>query len=137
MQGHTTTQTGGFEKVVFESVIDTVAGGGCLDPTGLSDIFTDLIVPAGTLVGEKDKTTGLHKVVTITSATPDTYDVKPLGFTMTAVKIDNNPLVGICIEGSARKGLLLHGSGVITDAQIDDLKAVLTKMTFVINTAST
>ena len=137
MQGTTTTQTGSFEPVVFESVIDTVAGGGTLDPTGLSAIFTDLIVPAGTLVGEKDKTTGLHKVVTITNGTPDTYDKKPLGFTMTSIKIDNNPLVGICIEGSPRKGMLRHGGGVITDAQIDDLKTALPKMTFVINTAST
>lgn len=137
MQGTTTTHESSFEKVVFESVIDTVAGGGCLDPTGLSAIFTDGIVPAGTLVGEKDATTGLHKVITITSATPDTYDKVPLGFTMAAIKIDNNPLVGICIEGAVRRGLLYAADGVITNAQIDDLKDNLPKFTFVTNTAAT
>ena len=140
MQGHTTTHEGGFEKVVFESVLDTVAGGGCLDPTGLSTLFTDLIVPAGTLVGEKDKTTGLHKVVTITNATPDTYDVTPIGFTMTAVKIDNNPLVGIAIEGVVRRGLVTAGFGgvgtIITDAQIDDIKDNLPKFTFITQVGS-
>lgn len=131
MQGTTTSHESGFEKVVFESVIDTVAGGGCLDPTGLSDAFPDGYVPAGTLVGEKDATTGLHKVITITSASPDTYDKTPLGFTMTRIKIDNNPLVGICIEGVVRKGVLYHAGGAITDAHITDIKDNLPKFTFV------
>lgn len=140
MQGVVTTQEGSFDKTVFESVIDTVAGGGCLDPTGLSDLFTDLIVPAGTLVGEKSKTTGLHKVVTITNGTPDTYDVVPIGFTMHSIKIDNNPLVGIAIEGVVRRGLVTAGfSGlgtIITDAQIDDIKDNLPKFTFVTQVSS-
>jgi len=137
MQGVVTTQSGSFEKVVFESVIDTVAGGGCLDPTGLSAIFTDGIVPAGTLVSEKSKTTGLHNVVTITNASPDTYNYVPLGFTMHAIKIDNNPLVGICIEGVVRKGLVRDAVGIMTDAQIDDIKDNLPKITFITNVAST
>lgn len=140
MQGVVTTQSGSFEPTVFESVLDTVAGGGCLDPTGLSTLFPDLIVPAGTLVGEKSKTTGLHKVVTITNATPDTYDVVPIGFTMHPVKIDNNPLVGICIEGAVRRGMVWAGFGglgtIITDAQIDDIKDNLPKITFVTNVGS-
>lgn len=131
MQGTTTTQTGSFEKVVFESVIDTVAGGGCLDPTGLSAAFPDGIVPAGTLVGKKDATTGLHKVITITNATPDTYSHEPLGFTMASIKIDNNPLVGIAIEGVVRKDMLWAAGGAITSGQVDDLKDNLPKFTFV------
>lgn len=127
MQGHTTTQTGGFEKVVFESVIDTYAGGVCLDPTGLSTLFPDLVVPAGTLVSYPDATTGLSKAITITPGSPDTYDKVPLGFTMTSIKIDNNPLVGVCIEGVVRKAALS------TDLQtgVADLKSVLPKITFV------
>lgn len=136
MQGVTTSfDQGGFEKTIFESVIDTVAGGACLDPTGLSTLFADGVVPAGTLVGEKDATTGLHKVVSITNGSPDTYDVVPLGFTMHPVKIDNNTLVGICIEGVVRKGLVwagVSGTGtIITNAQIDDLKDNLPKITFI------
>ncbi len=137
MQGVTTSiDQGGFEKTVFESVLDTVAGGGCLDPTGLSAIFTDGVVPAGTLVGEKSKTTGLHKVVTISNASPDTYDVVPLGFTMHPIKIDNNPLVGIAIAGTVRKGLVRDATGIMTDAQIDDIKDNLPRFTFVTNVAS-
>lgn len=136
MQGVTTSHEGSYDKVVFESVLDTVAGGGCLDPTGLSAIFTDGIVPAGTLVGEKSKTTGLHKVVTISNASPDTYDVVPLGFTAHTIKIDNNPLVGIVTEGAVRKGLVRDATGIMTDAQIDDIKDNLPKITFVTNIGS-
>lgn len=106
MQGVTTTHEGGFEKVVFESIIDTVAGGVCLDPSGLNEKFTDGIVPAGTLVGVKDPVTGLHKVVTVTTADPDTYDATPLGFTAHSIAIDANPIVGVVIEGVVRKDAL-------------------------------
>jgi hypothetical protein len=131
MQGTTSSPDQSFEKVVFESVIDTFAGGVCLDPTGLAAAFPDGIVPAGTLVGEKDPTTGLSKVITITNASPDTYDKTPLGFTMASIKIDNNPLVGVCIEGAVRKGNLTHAGGTITSGQVDDLKSKLPKITFV------
>jgi hypothetical protein len=131
MQGVTTLHESGFEKTIFESVTDTLAGGATLDPTGLSAIFTDGVVPAGTLVGVKDETTGLHKVVTITDASPDTYDVEPLGFTMASVKIDNNPLVGVALGGVVRKALLSAGGGAITSGQITDLKDNLPKFTFV------
>lgn len=131
MQGTTTSTDQSFEKVVFESVIDTFAGGVCLDPTGLSAAFPDGIVPAGTLVSEKDPTSGLSKVITITNASPDTYDKVPLGFTMSSIKIDNNPLVGVCIEGAVRKGNLTSAGGAITSGQVDDLKSKLPKITFV------
>lgn len=127
MNGVQTSQEGSFEKVVFESIIDTVAGGVCLDPTGLSDLFPTGVVPAGTLVGEKDGTTGLSKVVVITSASPDTYNVTPLGFTISSIKIDNNPLVGVAIEGTVRK--LALSAAVQTG--LDDLKSKLPKFTFV------
>ena len=129
MQGVTTTHESGFSKVVFESVIDTVAGGGCIDPTGLSELFPDGIIPAGTLVGKKDGTTGLHKVVTVTPGSPDSYDVTPLGFTIQDAKIDNNPLVGIVIEGVVRKAAL---STALQNAVADiEAEGVLPKITFV------
>jgi hypothetical protein len=131
MQGITTTHEQGFQKVVFESIIDTVAGGGCLDPTGLSQIYTDGVVPAGTLVGVKDASTGLHKVVTITNGDPDTYDATPLGFTISAVKIDENPIVGICIEGVVRRESVNAAGEEITAGRVTDLKDDLPKITFV------
>ena len=127
MQGTTTTETGSFEKLVFESVIDTYAGGVTLDPTGLSALFTDGKVPAGTLVSYPDATTGLSKAITITPGTPDTYDKVPLGLTYATIKIDNNPLVGVVIEGVVRKKAL--SAALQTGA--DDLKSVLPKLTFV------
>lgn len=129
MQGVTTTHEAGFDKVVFESIIDTVAGGACLDPTGLSELFTDGVVPAGTLVGKKDGTSGLHKVVTVTPGSPDTYDVVPLGFTAQSVKIDNNPLVAIVIEGVVRKEALATAyQNAVADIEAE---GVLPKITFV------
>lgn len=129
MQGTITTHESSFEKVVFESVIDTFAGGVTLDPTGLSDIFTDGIVPAGTLVGKKDATTGLSKVVTVTPGSPDTYDVVPLGFTHATVKIDANPIVGVVIEGVVRKDALSTAyKNAVADIEAEN---VLPKITFV------
>lgn len=106
MNGVLTAHEGSFEKVVFESVTETLPGGACLDPTGLSGLFPDGVVPAGTLVGKKNAVTGLHKVVTVTPGSPDTYDTQPIGYTIHSIKIDNNPLVGVVIEGVVRKDAL-------------------------------
>lgn len=102
------TEGGGFDKVVFESVIDTLAGGATLDLTDYDDNDTG-VVPAGTIIGRKDPSTGLAKPVTITPGDPEavppteaTFDPEPFGYVAHTVPAEDNCLVGVVIEGVAR-----------------------------------
>lgn len=95
---------GGFDPAVFESVIDTLAGGATLDVSGVS--FTDGVVPAGTLVSEKDSNGICYPVKITNPGGSATFDRNPRGFVYGTVSIDDNTLVGIVIEGVVRKDAL-------------------------------
>ena len=122
-----TTTAGGFDKVVFESVIDTLAGGGTLEVTGYSN--SDGIIPAGTMVGPKNASTGLHPIVT-----PDgdgTLPSTPIGFTHATIPLVSagNNVAGIVIEGVVRLAALPGGAPVAGD--ITAMKAAMPKITLV------
>ena len=100
---------GGFQKLVFENVVDTLAGGLILDLDGYEDAVEGF-VPAGTLVGI-DKDTGLGKVVKITPATEGgeeedptdaSFDIEPIGLTIRNSEVNDNTVVGVVISGTAR-----------------------------------
>lgn len=122
-----TSEAGAFDKVVFESVIDTIAGGGTLEVTGYTN--ADNVIPAGTLVGAKDGTTGLHAIIT-----PDgdgTLPATPIGLvhhTVPLVTAGNN-VVGIVIEGVVRIKALPDGVPVAGD--LTAMRTALPKITFV------
>jgi len=107
---------GGFDKLVFESVKDTLAGGATLD---LSDFANaDGIVPAGTLVGYRDGSTGIAPVVKVQkSGSATAFSVPPLGLTIAPVPITDNTLVGVVLQGVARKKAL---PGATTNA-VDEI----------------
>lgn len=99
-----TTETGAFDKVIFESVIDTLAGGATLDVTGFTN--ADGVIPAGTMVGPKNASTGLHTIVTVAAGTFTGGD--PIGLvhaTIPLVSAGNN-VVGVVIEGVYRPAAL-------------------------------
>jgi len=100
--GSVKTEGGGFQKVVFENVVDTLAGGLVLDLVLAN--FPDGEVPEGTLVG-KDPSTGLGKVVVITenaNPTLTTFAPAPLGLTYRTIKAEDNALAGVVTLGTAR-----------------------------------
>ncbi len=99
-----TTTAGGFDKVIFESVIDTLAGGASLDTTGYSQ--ADNLILAGTMVGPKNATTGLHTIVTVAAGAFTGGD--PIGMVHATVKFvaGQNNLVGVVIEGTYRPAAL-------------------------------
>ena len=121
-----TTEAGGFDKVVFESVIDTLAGGATLDVTGFEN--DDNVIPAGTFVGPKNGTTGLHPIVA-----PDGDGTLPgavigmVHHTIPLVAAGNNH-VGVVLEGVARLAALPDAPVVSGD--VTALKAALPKITF-------
>lgn len=109
LKGVKRTGTQGFQKVVFENVVDTLAGGLILDVV-LAD-YPNGYVPEGTLVG-RDPATGIGKVVVITPGDPEaeppietTFSVKPLGLTHRASEVSdggNTFANGVVISGTAR-----------------------------------
>jgi hypothetical protein len=95
---------GGFEKIVWENVLDTLPGGLILDLEGYT-IPADGNVPAGTMLG-KDLTTGFGKILTATNGA-----VKPLGYTIRTVKAEDNTLSEVGISGTIREKALPTGQG--------------------------
>jgi hypothetical protein len=89
---------GGFQKVVFENVIDTLAGGLTLDLTGYSAAVNGM-VPAGTLVG-RNTITGMGKVVADPAAAG--ANIVVLGLTIRDVAAEYNVLTGVVTSGTAR-----------------------------------
>jgi len=118
---------GGFDKVIFESVIDTLAGGAGLDISGFSN--ADGIIPAGTFIGPKDGSTGLHPIVV---GTGDGTPGAVIGLTHASVPLvaaNGNNSVGVVLEGVVRLAAL---PGAPLD--VDDIaayKAALPKITFI------
>jgi hypothetical protein len=100
-----TTTAGGFDKVIFESVIDTLAGGASLDTTGYTN--TDNIIPAGTMVGPKNASTGLHTIVTVDSSGVFTGG-NPIGMVYAPVPFvsGGNNVVGVVLKGTYRAAAL-------------------------------
>jgi hypothetical protein len=112
-----------FEPVVYESVIDVVAGGGTIDVAGY--VNADGLILAGLPVSPKNGS-GLHTIVSAADIAADVNgDVKILGYVHKTVAIDANPLVGIVIEGVVRKAML----GLGYDA--DTLSVRTPKVTFI------
>jgi hypothetical protein len=116
---------GGFDKVVFESEIDTLAGGATIDPSGVS--FTDGVIPAGTLVSVMESNGFVYPVKITNPGASATFDRTPLGFTASTVPIEENTLVGIVIEGVARKAAL-HAD---VQSSVAKLRTELPKITIV------
>ncbi|HZF64196.1 MAG TPA: hypothetical protein VEZ55_06925 [Chitinophagaceae bacterium] len=99
-------EAGGFEKVVFESVIDTLAGGTSLDVTGY--VNADGVIPAGTPVGPKNASTGLSAIITNSGGTPSATPIGYVHHTVPLVANGNN-LVGVVIEGVMRAAAMPAG----------------------------
>lgn len=108
LQGVKRIGTQGFQKVVFENVVDTLPGGLILDVKKAD--YPNGYVPEGTLVG-RDPLTGIGKVVTITPGDPAaeppteaTFSVTPIGLTHRASEVsDGNTFAnGVVISGTAR-----------------------------------
>jgi hypothetical protein len=97
---------GGFEKIVWESVLETLPGGLILDIDGYT-IPADGNIPAGTLVG-KDPATGLGIILEDT-----TGDVLPQGYTIRTVKAEVNCLSEVGISGTIREKALPAGQSTL------------------------
>lgn len=95
--------TQGFQKVVWENVVDTLPGGLVLDIDPAA--YPNGIVPEGTMVG-KDPATGLGKVLTVT-----TGEVKPIGYTLRDSIAEENCEAGVGISGTIREKALPTGQG--------------------------
>ncbi len=98
-----TNELGTFDKVVFESVLDTLAGGATLDVTGF--VNADGVIPAGTMVGPKNATTGLHTIVTVAAGAFTGGD--PIGMVHATIALvsPGNNLVGVVTEGTTDQRL--------------------------------
>lgn len=99
-----TREGGGFEKIVWENVEDTLPGGLILDITGYTP-DADGNIPAGTMVG-KDPATGLGVILIGTSET-----VKAQGYTIRTHKAEVNCLAEVGISGTIREKALPTGQG--------------------------
>lgn len=93
-----TSEGGGFQKVVFENVVDTLPGGVSVDITGYSAAVNGYI-PEGTLIG-RVVATGVGKIIADPAA-PGT-GVQILGLSYRDVKSEPNAMVGVVISGTTR-----------------------------------
>lgn len=98
----------GFQKVVFENVVDVHAGGAHIDVAS-ADRFKVVgethVIPAGSLVGRQTLPDGTFKIVKITAGATGaeaTFDVVPLGLVHFDVLVDAMPLVAIVLSGTVR-----------------------------------
>ncbi|MGN6352824.1 MAG: hypothetical protein ACTHLB_05510 [Parafilimonas sp.] len=98
------TNEGGFDKVIFESVLDTYAGGVTIDPTGNGYTNADGIIPAGSIVSKPNATTGLATILPPSTTGSDFNNA--IGLVYQTVKLDANPFVSVVIDGTARQAAL-------------------------------
>lgn len=110
--------SGGFQKVVFENVVDTLAGGVILTGIDPND-YPDGVVPEGSLIG-KNLTTGAGSVQTA----PDGTSV---GLLYRDSPVDDNTFAGVVIEGVAR----IKALPASVQANLAAVKTALPKITFV------
>jgi len=102
---------GGFEKIVWENVVDTLPGGLIVDITGFT-IPSDGNIPAGTMLG-KDPATGLGKILIETDGA-----IKPLGYSIRTAKAEVNGLLEVGISGTIREKALPVGQGTIEERSL-------------------
>ncbi len=122
LRGVKRTGTQGFQKVVFENVVDTLPGGLILDVDKAD--YPDGYVPEGSLVG-RDPATGVGEVLTAVDGA-----IKPLGLTHRASEVSdggNTYANGVVISGTVRIKALPQALQDI----IDELKEALPRITFV------
>lgn len=84
----------GRQKVVFDQVGDTHPGGVLVEVSSAKERFTDLIIPAGTMI-IKDNA-GTYKVFN------DSVEGEHIGLTLEDIYIDDYPLVSVVMSGIAR-----------------------------------
>jgi len=102
MKGIVREGTQGFQKVVYENVLDTLAGGLIMDFTGYS-AGVNGYMPEGTCIGRMTAT-GLGRVV-IDPAAP-IAGLQILGTSLRDTLIEDNAVVGVVLTGTARKKAL-------------------------------
>lgn len=133
LQGVKRTGTQGFQKVVFENVVDTLPGGLILDVDKTD--YPDGFVPEGTLVG-RDEATGKGQVVTVTPGDPGAepptetaFSLRPIGLTHRASEVSegNTYANGVVISGTVR----IKALPIALQAIVDDLHTALPRITFV------
>ncbi|OYD41172.1 hypothetical protein [Sphingobacterium cellulitidis] len=121
LQGVKRTGTQGFQKVVFENVVDTLPGGLILDVDKTD--YPDGYVPEASLVG-RNATTGVGEVLSATDGA-----IKPIGLTHRASEVsDGNTYAnGVVISGTVR----IKALPIALQAIVEDLKTALPRITFV------
>ncbi|WP_392471360.1 hypothetical protein ACF3OC_08300 [Sphingobacterium cellulitidis] len=121
LQGVKRTGTQGFQKVVFENVVDTLPGGLILDVDKTD--YPDGYVPEASLVG-RNATTGVGEVLSATDGA-----IKPIGLTHRASEVsDGNTYAnGVVISGTVR----IKALPTALQAIVEDLKTALPRITFV------
>lgn len=102
MKGIVREGTQGFQKVVYENVLDTLAGGLTMDFTGYS-AGVNGYMPEGTCLGRMTAT-GLGRVV-LDPAAP-IAGLQILGTSLRDTLIEDNAVVGVVLTGTARKKAL-------------------------------
>ncbi|MBE8712544.1 hypothetical protein [Sphingobacterium hungaricum] len=116
------TGTQGFQKVVFENVIDTLPGGLMLEVAKAD--YPDGYVPEGSLVG-RDPATGIGEVLAVTDGA-----IKPIGLTHRASEVTdggNTFANGVVISGTVR----IKALPTALQAIAEDLATALPRITFV------
>lgn len=122
LRGIKRTGTQGFQKVVFENVVDTLPGGLILDVDKAD--YPDGYVPEGSLVG-KDAATGVGEVLAATDGA-----IKPIGLTHRASEVSdggNTYANGVVISGTVR----IKALPTALQAIVEDLRTALPRITFV------
>lgn len=123
MKGIVREGTQGFQKVVYENVLDTLAGGLIMDFTGYS-AGVNGYMPEGTCIGRMTAT-GLGRVV-IDPAAP-IAGLQILGTSLRDTLIEDNAVVGVVLTGTARRKALPANE----QSKLAALATALPKISFV------
>jgi hypothetical protein len=102
MKGIVREGTQGFQKVVYENVVDTLAGGLVMDWTGYT-AAVEGYMPEGTCLGRMTAT-GLGRVVADPAA--PIAGLQILGTSYRDVKVEDNAEAGVVLSGTARRKAL-------------------------------
>lgn len=122
LRGIKRTGTQGFQKVVFENVVDTLPGGLILDVDKAD--YPNGYVPEGSLVG-RNAASGVGEVLAATDGA-----IKPIGLTHRASEVSdggNTYANGVVISGTVR----IKALPTALQAIVDDLRTALPRITFV------
>ncbi|TCV17122.1 hypothetical protein EDC17_101139 [Sphingobacterium alimentarium] len=122
LKGVKRSGTQGFQKVVFENVVDTLPGGLILDVDKTD--YPDGYVPEGSLVG-RDAATGVGEVLSVTDGA-----IKPIGLTHRPSEVSdggNTYANGVVISGTVR----IKALPTALQAIVNDLRTALPRITFV------